>query len=131
MRVVVALMPLLGLRALGRVRKLTGPEEFSRRSSVAQTAWFRGLVHEHKLELWLVTRSDARLHENGPSSNQGPCDVLGNVERRRKYEGPLTQWNNEEEMLWENFGRRRAVTSLCVSRSICLQWLQSCRSRVS
>ena len=116
--VVAALMPLLALCRLGRIRKHSGPEEFSRPSVVAQTAWFRELVHQHKLEDWLATRADATLHEQDSSSNQCPCDVLVNVEPGHKYEGPLTHWNNEEEVLWENLGRPQAVTSLHISRII-------------
>ena len=110
-------MPLLGLCLLGRVRRHNSDHGFTRPATVSQTTWFSRLVGDHRLEAWLSTRQDAKT---GPV-DQSICEVLVNVRRGQKYEGPLTPWSQEEEMLWENLGRPHAVTSLNIDRCVVTQ----------
>ena len=110
-------MPLLGLCLLGRVRRHNSDQGFTRPATVSQTTWFSGLVDDHRLQASLSTRQDAKT---GPV-DQSMCEILVNVRRGQKYEGPLTPWSPEEEMLWENLGRPHAATSLNIERCVVLQ----------
>ena len=114
------LMPLLALcLQLGRVRRHTGTDgSFSRPRVMAQTAWFSRVIAEQKLEsqMSLGKRRDAN-----EAADQCPVEVIVNVSKGTVYEGPLTAWTNEEEVLWETLGRPYGAMSLCVQHSIILQ----------
>ena len=86
---------------------------------MTQTSWFSRLVQRHKLEHWLVNRREDK--DSSSPSGQCPCDVLVQVGEGRAYEGPLTCWNHEEEVLWEHLGRPYAARSLEIKRVIVLQ----------
>ena len=110
-------MPLLALCL--QLRRHTGTDgSFSRPRVMAQTAWFSRVIAEQKLEsqMSLGKRRDAN-----EAADQCPVEVIVNVSKGTVYEGPLTAWTNEEEVLWETLGRPYGAMSLCVQHSIILQ----------
>ena len=115
-------MPLLALcLQLGRVRRRTGTDDgsFSRPRMMAQTAWFSRVIAEQKLESQMSLGNSRRGVNQ--TADQCPVEVIVNVSKGTVYEGPLTAWTNEEEVLWETLGRPFAAMSLCVQHSVILQ----------
>ncbi|CAE7825398.1 SHE10 [Symbiodinium sp. CCMP2456] len=112
-------MPLLALCVLGRVSKRTSDAEWSRPVKMTQTPWFASLVQKHQLQEWLVNRCDVK--DRAAVSGQCECDILVEVGDGRAYDGPLTPWSEEENLLWEHLGRPHAARSLNIRRSVVLQ----------
>ena len=119
LRLLEYLMPLLGLCVLGRVSKRTSDVEWSRPVLMTQTSWFARLVQKHQLQEWLVNRRDEK--DRAAITGQCECEILVEVGDGRVYDGPLTPWNEEENLLWEHLGRPCAARSLNIRHSIVLQ----------
>ena len=124
LRLLEYLMPLLGLCVLGRVSKRTSDVEWSRPVLMTQTSWFARLVQKHQLQEWLVNRRDEK--DRAAVTGQCECEILVEVGDGRVYDGPLTPWNEEENLLWEHLGRPCAARSLNIRQQHCAAAPRAC-----
>ena len=112
-------MPLLALcLQVGRRRRTGHDGQSSKPRVMLQTPWFADLVGERKLQGYLSTVNRRAADQ---LADQCPCDIIVNVARGLQYEGPLTPWTDEEELLWENLGRPQGAMSLRIKQSVRLQ----------
>ena len=102
-------MPLLGVCAHAVRTRRTTADGTWRPKLLPQTPWFLKTLKENGI--------DEQMEGAGSkirSSVELPCDCIVNVGRGKTYEGPLTDWNDEEEFFWELYGRPYSVCSLAI-----------------
>ena len=82
------------------------------------TPWFTKLVADHKLEELLKTPRECSSLD---TLNKDSLDVIVSInERTKRYDGPLTDWNDQEEYLWKLLAQPFGAVSLQVDHAVLL-----------